>query len=94
MDDRLIENNFLKGQLGTQQRADFQARDNAVGMRQRNLGRGFTPVDRDIPNLDLHAERNGVEGTDLGSPPGDPFDLGHQTTADQGLKRICGGVNN
>ncbi len=61
-------------------------------MSERNVSGGFATVDRNIPHLELQAKWNGVQTADLGSAPGDAFDLSDQTTANQRLKRIGGGV--
>src|ERR1700683_3371004 len=41
VDNGLLEDNFVKAELGTEKRADLQAGDDAVGMGQRVVGGGF-----------------------------------------------------
>jgi len=88
MDDRLLQDEFVESQLRTQQRSDFQSGDDAIGVRERKIGRSFAAMHGEIAYVDLQAKGRGVEAADLGAASGDALDLGHQTAAHHGLKRI------
>jgi hypothetical protein len=92
VNDGLIEDKLLKSQFRTEQRADFQAGDDAIGMSERDIGSGFAAADSNIPDFDLKPKWNGMEATDLGAAPGYPFDLGGQAMTDERLKRLSGGI--
>ncbi len=86
VDDGLIENHFVKGELGTNQRADLQTGDNVFGVSQGNVGGGLAAMHRNIPHLDLQAKWDGVEAADFGAAAGNTLDFGDEATANQRLK--------
>ena len=61
-------------------------------MSEGHVRGGLAAVDGDVANFELQAKRDGVKAADLSVASADAFELGDQATANQGLKRIGGGV--
>ena len=76
----------MKGEFGAKKRGDLQAGDNVIGVSQWNVGGGLAAMHRDIPHLDLQAERNGMEAADFGAASGNTLDLGDEAAANQRLE--------
>src|SRR5258708_36412713 len=88
----MIEDDIVKSELGAQEGNYFDASDQPIGMRERNVSRGLTSAHGYIPNFDLHAKRSGVEAADLGAASGDALDFCDKPSADQSLGRGGGDV--
>src|SRR5258708_19773775 len=88
----MIEDDIVKSELGAQEGDYFDASDQAIRMRERNVSRGLTSAHGYIPNFDLHAKRSGVEAADLGAASGDALDFCDKPSADQSLERVGGDV--
>src|ERR1700722_6733986 len=88
----MFENHRVEAKLGAQKRNDFQMRNQAVRMSQRNVCMRFLPVHSNVPQFDLHVEGNNVEAANLRAPPSEPLDFGDHPLAHVGLKRLSSGV--
>ena len=88
VDDRVLEDDFVEGKLGTEKRADFQAGDDAIGMGERDIGGRFASVYGDVADLHLKTEGNSVEAADFGAASGDALDFSDETAADQRLEGV------
>jgi hypothetical protein len=89
VDSGTFKNDFAEGQLGTKERTDFEASDDAVGVGERKVGSGLPAMHGDVANFDLEAKGDGVDAGNLGPASGDALNLGNQTAADQRLERVC-----
>ncbi len=86
VDHGLLEDDFVKAELGTEKRNDFQTRHNAVNVGKGNLGGGLAAVDGDSAHVGLEEERNGVDAADLDAAAGDALHFGDEAAADQRLE--------
>jgi hypothetical protein len=88
MDYRLLKDDFMEGELGTEKRDDLQAGDDAIGVRERNVSGRLAPMNGYIAHVHLQTEWGGVKAADLGVAPGDPFDFSDQAAPNQSLERF------
>jgi hypothetical protein len=88
MDYGLLENDITKAKLGTDERADLEARNNPICVGQGNLGCGLAAVDCNLANVSLQAKRRGVNASDLDATAGNALQFGDEAAADERLKGI------
>src|SRR6266851_2471900 len=58
-------------------------------MHIRDFVGRFAPMDSEVANFHLKAERNHVKTADLDATPSRPLDPGNQAAANHLLKRVC-----
>ena len=61
-------------------------------MDEGNVAWGLATVDGQIPNVDLEAERNGMQATDFDPAAGNALHFRYEALANSGLKGVTGGV--
>ena len=84
----LLEDDFVKTELGTEQRAELQAGYDAVHVGEGNFGSGFAAVDGDAAHIDLRAKRSGMDAADFHAAAGDALHFGDEAAANHRLEGI------
>jgi hypothetical protein len=92
VDDRIVEHYRVKTDLGAQGRNYFYASNDAVNMDEGDFAWGLATVDGQIADVDLKAERNGMQATDFDAAAGDALHLSDEALAHTGLKGVTSGV--
>jgi hypothetical protein len=88
----VFKDDGVETKLGPQKRYDLQLSYETIRMGERNIGRCFCTVDRDIANFHLQMERDNVEAADFSTATGDALHFRDHPGADVVLKGLGGGI--
>jgi hypothetical protein len=86
VNDGLLEDNFMKAELGAEKRDDFQPSYDAIHVSEGNLGGGLTAVNGNTSHINLEKKRSGMDAANFDAAPGDSLDFGDKAAAHERLE--------
>src|SRR5215471_11734302 len=73
VNERAFQDKRIETKVAPEQRIDLQLRNQAVGVRERDVTRSLFSMDGNVANFHLQMERNNVETADLRTAAGHSF---------------------
>src|ERR1700730_4456201 len=84
---------MAEAELGTKKKVELHAGDDAVGVRERNIGGGLAAMHGNAAHIDLPAKWRGMDAGDFDPASSDALYFCDEAAANQGLEGIGVDVN-